>query len=87
MGETRQRHFDRTNFKPRKVPKNAQTPATMAPTFFVGDRVHDVLGRGLGSACQKVCCRSITGSNMSSVCWIAIIQAPSKGIQIAYVME
>jgi len=50
-------------------------------------RVHAVLGRGLGSACQKVCCHSITGSIMSSVCWIAIIQAPSKCIQIASVME
>ena len=78
VGGTRERHFDGTSFKPRKVPENAQTPTS---------RVHAVLGRGLGSACQKVCCRSITGSNMSSVCWIAIIQAPSKCIQIASVME
>ena len=53
----------------------------------VGCTLHAVLGRGLGSVCQKVCCHSITGSNMSSVCWIAIIQAPSKCIQIASVME
>ena len=59
MGGTRKRHFDGTNFKPRKVPKNAQTPTTtpacfaaqstcgasVAPTFFVEDRVHDGLGK------------------------------------------
>src|SRR5512134_3671456 len=28
VGGTRQRHFAGTNFKPRKLPKNAQTPTT-----------------------------------------------------------
>jgi hypothetical protein len=44
VGGTRQRHFDGTNFKPRKLPENAQTPTTMAPAYFAGDRVHAVLG-------------------------------------------
>jgi hypothetical protein len=35
VGGTRQRHFDGTNFQPRKVPKNAATPTR---------RVHAVLG-------------------------------------------
>ena len=35
VGGTRQRHFGGTNFKPRKVPENAQTPTS---------RVHAVLG-------------------------------------------
>jgi len=35
VGGTRQRHFDGTNLKPRKVPENAQTPTS---------RVHAVLG-------------------------------------------
>src|SRR6266511_3130283 len=34
VGGTRQRHFDGTNFKPRKLPENAQTPTS---------RVHAVL--------------------------------------------
>jgi hypothetical protein len=36
VGGTRQRHFAGTNFKPRKLPKNAQTPTS---------RVHAVLAR------------------------------------------
>jgi len=35
VGGTRQRHFDGTNFKPRKLLKNAPTPTS---------RVHAVLG-------------------------------------------
>jgi hypothetical protein len=35
VGGTRQRHFDGTRFKPRKLLENAQTPAS---------RVHAVLG-------------------------------------------
>jgi hypothetical protein len=35
VGGTRQRHFDGTNFKPHKVPENAQTPTS---------RVHALLG-------------------------------------------
>ena len=35
VGGTRQRHFDGTSFKPRKLPENAQTPTS---------RVHAVLG-------------------------------------------
>ena len=27
------------------MPENAQTPTTMAPTYFVGDQVHAVLAR------------------------------------------
>jgi len=34
VGETRQRHFDGTHFKPRKVPENAQTPTTPVPVLF-----------------------------------------------------
>jgi hypothetical protein len=34
VGGTRERHFTGTNFKPRKVPENAQTPTS---------RVHAVL--------------------------------------------
>jgi len=36
VGGTRQRHFDGTNFKPRKLLENAQTPTS---------RVHAVLAR------------------------------------------
>jgi hypothetical protein len=36
VGGTRQRHFAGTNFKPHKLPENAQTPTS---------RVHAVLGR------------------------------------------
>src|SRR5215208_4378054 len=36
VGGTRQRHFDGTSFKPRKVPKNAQTPTTMVSVPFRG---------------------------------------------------
>jgi hypothetical protein len=39
VGGTGQRHFDGTNFKPKKLLENAQTPTTMAP-MLVGDRVH-----------------------------------------------
>ena len=35
VGGTRQRHFNGTHFKPRKVPENAPTPTS---------RVHAVLG-------------------------------------------
>jgi hypothetical protein len=35
VGGTRQRHFTGINFKPRKLPENAQTPTS---------RVHAVLG-------------------------------------------
>jgi len=35
VGGTRQRHFDGTSFKPRKLPENAATPTS---------RVHAVLG-------------------------------------------
>jgi len=38
VGGTRSRHFDGTNFKPRKLLENAQTPTS---------RVHAVLGGGL----------------------------------------
>ena len=41
VGGTRKRHFDGTNFKPRKLPENAQTPTS---------RVHAVLG-GNGHQC------------------------------------
>jgi len=44
VGGTRQRHFVGTNFKPRKLPENAQTPTTPVPAFAAGDRVHAVLG-------------------------------------------
>ena len=44
VGGTRQRHFDGTNFKSRKLLENAQTPTTMAPAFAAGVRVHALLG-------------------------------------------
>jgi hypothetical protein len=44
VGGTRQRRFAGTNSKPRKLLENAQTPTTMAPAYFAGDRVHAVLG-------------------------------------------
>jgi len=37
----RQRLFDRTNFKPRKMLENAQTPTIMTPLFL----------RGSGASC------------------------------------
>ena len=39
VGGTRERHFTGTNFKPRKLPENAQTPTS---------RVHAVLGVFVG---------------------------------------
>jgi hypothetical protein len=36
VGGTRQRHFDGTNFKPRKLPKNAQTSASEVQAVSVG---------------------------------------------------
>ena len=36
VGGTRQRHFDGTNFKPRKVPENAQTPTTIVLVLYQG---------------------------------------------------
>ena len=44
VGGTRQRHFNGTNSKLHKLLENAQTPTTMAPAYFAGDRVHAVLG-------------------------------------------
>ena len=44
VGATRQRHFDGTNFKPRKLLENAATPTTIALAHFAGDRAHAVLG-------------------------------------------
>jgi len=53
VGGTRERHFARINFKPRKQPKNAVTPTTtpalacgasVAPALFAEDRVHAVFG-------------------------------------------
>jgi hypothetical protein len=41
VGGTRQRHFNGTNSKPRKLPENAQTPTV---------RVHAVLDRILSLA-------------------------------------
>jgi hypothetical protein len=39
VGGTGERRFAGTNLKPRKLPENAQTPTTMAPAHFAGDRV------------------------------------------------
>ncbi len=47
VGGTRQHHFDGTNSKPRKLPKNAATPTR---------RVHAVLGSSLNArlfSCEK----------------------------------
>jgi len=44
VGGTRERCFAGTSSQPRKLPENAQTPTTMAPAYFAGDRVHAVLG-------------------------------------------
>ena len=50
-------HFNGTHSKPHKLPENAQTPTSMAPAGFAGDRagsapafvagVHAVLGSDL----------------------------------------
>src|SRR5687768_4070155 len=45
VGETRQPHFDGTNFKPRKVPENPATPTS---------RVHAVLGGKWNILCAKL---------------------------------
>ena len=45
VGGTRERHFDGTNFKPRKLPGNAATPTS---------RVHAVLGRGHASSFDRM---------------------------------
>ena len=49
VGGTRERQFDGTRFKPRKLLENAQTPTTIAPAHFAGDRVHTLLARFLVS--------------------------------------
>ena len=43
VGGTGQRHFDRTNLKPRERLENAATPTSLSLAFFQG-RVHAVLG-------------------------------------------
>src|SRR5574341_2368955 len=43
VGGRRQRHFDGTNSKPRKLLENAATPTTTAPAHFAGDLVHALL--------------------------------------------
>ena len=48
VGGTGPCHFAGTNSKQRKRRKNAATPTTMAPTYFVGDRVPAVLGGPCG---------------------------------------
>ena len=52
VGGTREHHFDGTNSKPYKLLENAQTPTTMAPALFAGDRVHAVLGGELLPHCD-----------------------------------
>jgi hypothetical protein len=37
VGGTRQRYFDGTNFKPRKVPENAQTPTSQVHAVLAAD--------------------------------------------------
>jgi hypothetical protein len=39
VGGTRQRHFDGTNLKPRKLPENAQTPTSRVHALLGGDNV------------------------------------------------
>ena len=62
----RQRHFDGTHSKPRKLLENAATPTTtpawfakqttcgasVAPALFAGDRVHAVLARKCVTKCD-----------------------------------
>jgi len=36
VGGTRQRHFDRTNLKPRKLLENAQSPTSRVHAVFGG---------------------------------------------------
>jgi hypothetical protein len=36
VGGTRQRHFDGTNFKPRQLPENAQTPTSRVHAVLAG---------------------------------------------------
>jgi len=50
VGGTRQRHFDGTSFKPRKLLENAQTPTT-TPALACGASVAPVLYRGSGARC------------------------------------
>ena len=60
MGETRERHFDGTNFEPRKVPKNAQTPTSQVHAVLGGDVECEMLGLTMDFTCQgfyaQVCC-------------------------------
>ena len=49
VGGTRQRRFDGTNSKSRKLLKNAPTPTTPVPVQFAGVRVHAVLGGFIAS--------------------------------------
>ena len=44
VGGTRQRRFDGTNFKPRRLPENAQTPTTTVL----------VLSQGSGARCVSL---------------------------------
>jgi hypothetical protein len=52
VGGTRQRHFDETSFKPRKLPENAATPTR---------RVHAVLAGFLFSQTRFPLCTFNTG--------------------------
>jgi len=56
VGGRRQRHFDRTNSKPRKLPKNAQTPTS---------RVDALLGGFY--ECQTPSLKTRTASNLTKL--------------------
>ena len=44
MGGTREHHFDGTNFEPRKLPENAQTPTRRVHAVLGGFKIQDRSG-------------------------------------------
>jgi hypothetical protein len=73
VGGTRQRRFDGTNFKPRKMPENAQTPTS---------RVHAVLGRLNERQCPSL--KAKTMANLHKIFIPLCLNVYHFGIIAAY---
>jgi hypothetical protein len=49
VGGTRERHFDGTNSKPRKLPENAQTPTSRVHALLGGKALGAIMAAEVGS--------------------------------------
>jgi hypothetical protein len=66
VGGTRERRFAGTNSKPRKLPKNAATPTTLAPAYFAVVRVH--YPGVLPGRCVRQCFAALAGQAEKKRC-------------------